>query len=684
MPNPETHTSSVPEGYVIIPKAADKKEGYLVPQFILLDLLQSFQAYRERKKMETTIAEGKSSQVLNQPFVEIAEEHIRVPPNPDLSNEERLNIHAEVIATTNWLRASYKDAANRLYLAEVAKLKAVDLHKKGLANELQHQKNALIEFERKYCDNVHTNMNAADMDVGIEGSQSARQGKNATGAPEYDNSGKGKGKGWVLYEGKEHTFDPDPDVLERVVWVLETAEAWTRGIMSLADASHSSSPSISPEEDTALSLSIPLDASKEGLGTASHSLLQPTVKEGLGIAGSFAQTLLKKLPGCVDQLSQDGAFHRTSRQQRQDALAGRRGVPNGDSVCPSAGLRECASLATYFAECPAAESTPHLYTPSLATCKRQSNLLKNWKRQFSHIPVSTHAHTNSGNDVPLLLTINLEAEALFEHILLRKFGTMHITLAPPEVGDGGESSGQARQSGIFNNNGSDGFASRRFGMSHTSPRRESMALAKSPGLVLWPSTFIPMDQSEIEIHTSKHLRLLSCKNCLIEHAVEATDDEEIDEASVLEALWEYEGFLRHRFNPPPSSSPSPNSDLGSDAVSVHGSIAESVCSDNREYMWELQSEFGQRFAWQRSSSSSSNRSSTPGTPKGQDHTPTTPTFPASHSPNAPSMSMSTSSVESRPSHRDTMLSATPTAPIYSREEMTHNHSPAKEGGKVNA
>ncbi|PPQ92318.1 hypothetical protein CVT25_008524 [Psilocybe cyanescens] len=283
-----------------------------------------------------------------------------------------------------------------------------------------------------------------------------------------------------------------------------------------------------------------------------------------------------------------------------------------------------------------------------------------------------------------------DLEALFEHMLLHKFGvspdpsefildllqevfrhaqevqTMHITLAPPEVGDEGEGSSQARQSGMLNNNGSDGFASRRFGMSHASSRRESMALAKSPGLVLWPSTFIPMDQSEIEIHASKHLRLLlSCKNYLIEHAVEATDDEEIDEASVLEALWEYEGFLRHRFNPPPSSSPSPNSDPGSDAVSVHGSIAESVCSDNREYMWELQSEFGQRFAWQRSSSSSSNRSSTPGTPKGRDHTPTTPTFTAPLSPNAPLPS------PSMPSHRDTMLSATPTAPIYSREEMTH-------------
>ncbi|PPQ80990.1 hypothetical protein CVT25_015118 [Psilocybe cyanescens] len=194
-------------------------------------------------------------------------------------------------------------------------------------------------------------------------------------------------------------------------------------------------------------------------------------------------------------------------------------------------------------------------------------------------------------------------------------------------------------------------------MSHASSRRESMALAKLPGLVLWPSTSIPMDQSEIEIHASKHLRL-SRRNYLIEHAVEATGDEEI-----------YEAFLRHRFNPPPPSSLSPNSDPGSDVVSVHGSIAESVFSDSRECMWDLQSEFGRRFAWQHSSSSS-DRSSTPGTAREQGHTPTTPTFPVSLSPNAPSMSISASSVESRPSHRDMMLIVTPTAPIHSRK-MTH-------------
>ncbi|PPQ93202.1 hypothetical protein CVT25_007861 [Psilocybe cyanescens] len=202
MPNPETHTSAVPEGYALIPQSAQRKDGYLVPQFILPDLLQSFHAHREKKKMETTIVERKSSQVHSQPFVEIAEEHIKVPPNPDLSNEERLNIHAEVIAATNRLGASYKDVANRLYLAEVAKLKAVDLHKKGLANESQRIQNALIEFERKYWDNAHTDTNAVDGDVGIERSVTAQSGQDMTGALQYDRSGKSKGKGKGKGKGK--------------------------------------------------------------------------------------------------------------------------------------------------------------------------------------------------------------------------------------------------------------------------------------------------------------------------------------------------------------------------------------------------------------------------------------------------------------------------------------------------
>lgn len=143
-----------------------------------------------------------------------------------------------------------------------------------------------------------------------------------------------------------------------------------------------------------------------------------------------------------------------------------------------------------------------------------------------------------------------DLEALFEHMLSNKFGirkdlnefildlmkevfgharevkTMNLTLAPPEPSDVNTVLMSPRNT---------------TGRPPHPLRREFMGLSQSPGLVLWPSTFLPMDRPEIEIHASKHMRiLLSCKNFLVEHALEATEDEEIDEDSVLEALWEYE------------------------------------------------------------------------------------------------------------------------------------------------
>ncbi|KAF8963398.1 hypothetical protein BDZ97DRAFT_1919832 [Flammula alnicola] len=257
-----------------------------------------------------------------------------------------------------------------------------------------------------------------------------------------------------------------------------------------------------------------------------------------------------------------------------------------------------------------------------------------------------------------------DLESLFEHMLTHKFGirkdpsefvldlmkevfgharevkTMHLTLAPPETGIDGDNGLRGHQQFEYDN--SEALISRGGHFrSASGSRRESMGLSKSPGLILWPSTFIPMDQSEIEIHASKHLRmLLSCKNLLLEHALEATDDEEIDEESVLEALWEYEGF-----NPPPPSSISSSGDQGdqgSDTVSIRGSIAESVSSDSREAMWEIQS-----------------------TPKVQDNTPTTLSFPPASSPSPTPLSQSLT----RNGRRETVSSNA--APVYSRDELTH-------------
>lgn len=127
------------------------------------------------------------------------------------------------------------------------------------------------------------------------------------------------------------------------------------------------------------------------------------------------------------------------------------------------------------------------------------------------------------------LAISEGMETLFEHMILdhfdihkdpsdfilsfmnkvfgqaREVNTMHIVLAPSDSTDAP------------------------IGLSHC------------PGLIVCPSTFIPMDRTEIEIHVSKYPRtLMSCKKFISEYAVEISGDERVDEDFVSEAIWEYE------------------------------------------------------------------------------------------------------------------------------------------------
>ncbi|KIY73333.1 hypothetical protein CYLTODRAFT_417020 [Cylindrobasidium torrendii FP15055 ss-10] len=148
--------------------------------------------------------------------------------------------------------------------------------------------------------------------------------------------------------------------------------------------------------------------------------------------------------------------------------------------------------------------------------------------------------------------VSRELESLFEHLNNMKYGihlcptqflqtmlegvfghasevrTMHLTLAPPEGTD---------STSVIND------------------EREGVhPLIGAPGLMLWPSTLIPMAPSELDVHALKHPRvLLSLKNTLARYAVEIGEDGEVDEGAVKESLWEYEGFLQQRFNPPLSA-----------------------------------------------------------------------------------------------------------------------------------
>ncbi|THH12290.1 hypothetical protein EW146_g7760 [Bondarzewia mesenterica] len=74
------------------------------------------------------------------------------------------------------------------------------------------------------------------------------------------------------------------------------------------------------------------------------------------------------------------------------------------------------------------------------------------------------------------------------------------------------------------------------------------------GMVVFPSTFIPMSPMEVEIHTCKHLHtLLSCHFAIEDFAAEFFDEEGrplVDPQEMEDALWDYSMFRRRRFNWP--------------------------------------------------------------------------------------------------------------------------------------
>lgn len=60
------------------------------------------------------------------------------------------------------------------------------------------------------------------------------------------------------------------------------------------------------------------------------------------------------------------------------------------------------------------------------------------------------------------------------------------------------------------------------------------------GLVLWPSTCIPMRPADIEPHAMRHCRtVLMCKELMTEYALEVSNEEDIDDETISEALWDY-------------------------------------------------------------------------------------------------------------------------------------------------
>ncbi|KAF9225348.1 hypothetical protein BS17DRAFT_700627 [Gyrodon lividus] len=90
-------------------------------------------------------------------------------------------------------------------------------------------------------------------------------------------------------------------------------------------------------------------------------------------------------------------------------------------------------------------------------------------------------------------------------------------------------------------------AAGRLGIAPAPPRPSHPT--QSPGLILWPSTFIPIAPSELEMHACKHLHsLVGCKAALTEFVEE--QNLPLDEGIMDDLIWDYESFRRKRFNWP--------------------------------------------------------------------------------------------------------------------------------------
>lgn len=69
---------------------------------------------------------------------------------------------------------------------------------------------------------------------------------------------------------------------------------------------------------------------------------------------------------------------------------------------------------------------------------------------------------------------------------------------------------------------------------------------QSPGLLVWPSTFIPLTPVELEMHANKYVHtLLGCKPALAEFIAQFTDEDGkrfVDDDEFHEVMWKYEWY----------------------------------------------------------------------------------------------------------------------------------------------
>ncbi|KAH9484636.1 hypothetical protein JR316_0004118 [Psilocybe cubensis] len=145
---PHVFMSPAPEGYIVM--LAPDEQKYMVPLHLVPDLQHAFESYRH--KMRLGVPQASSSVQQADPNVveyTLDEGHSSHFPNPPLSEQECLDVHSEILALQQCLGISYKDAAHRLYMTELAKAKLAYKSMKSLKHISEGIDNSLLDLHAR-------------------------------------------------------------------------------------------------------------------------------------------------------------------------------------------------------------------------------------------------------------------------------------------------------------------------------------------------------------------------------------------------------------------------------------------------------------------------------------------------------------------------------------------------------
>ncbi|KAH9486125.1 hypothetical protein JR316_0000189 [Psilocybe cubensis] len=136
-----TFEYELPDGYILV--LGPDNRDYIVPEFMAQSLEQALAVQLAKSNIGVTKASGIDPAAKNTQIYNTLGGNLHVPPEPPLTDQERLSLHAEVCSLQQRLGISYKDAAHRLYLAEVEKLQLANTHRKALGALDRHIRKSL-------------------------------------------------------------------------------------------------------------------------------------------------------------------------------------------------------------------------------------------------------------------------------------------------------------------------------------------------------------------------------------------------------------------------------------------------------------------------------------------------------------------------------------------------------------